>query len=86
MLHITFSKYDCLIVHKAYYLFTCTCVSINSFHSHSHMAGEGGGVGGLTPSGVSSSSSSSSQLSTAWWSFTVSAAMLWFRLCLPSSM
>ena len=35
MLHITFSKYDC-IVHKAYYLFTCTCVSINSFHSHSH--------------------------------------------------
>ena len=36
MLHITFSKYDCIIVHKAYYLFTCTCVSINSFHSHSH--------------------------------------------------
>ena len=34
MLHITFSKYDCIIVHKAYYLFTCTCVSINSFHSH----------------------------------------------------
>ena len=36
MLNITFSKYDCIIVHKAYYLFTCTCVSINSFHSHSH--------------------------------------------------
>ena len=36
MLHITFSKYDCIIVHKAYYLFTCTCVLINSFHSHSH--------------------------------------------------
>ena len=36
MLHFTFSKYDCIIVHKAYYLFTCTCVSINSFHSHSH--------------------------------------------------
>ena len=36
MLHITFSKYACIIVHKAYYLFTCTCVSINSFHSHSH--------------------------------------------------
>ena len=36
MLHITFSKYDCIIVHKAYYLFTCTCVSINSFNSHSH--------------------------------------------------
>ena len=36
MLHITFSKYDCIIVHKAYYSFTCTCVSINSFHSHSH--------------------------------------------------
>ena len=36
MLHITFSKYDCIILHKAYYLFTCTCVSINSFHSHSH--------------------------------------------------
>ena len=36
MLHITFSKYDCIIVHKAYYLFTCTCVSINLFHSHSH--------------------------------------------------
>ena len=36
MLHITFSKYDCIIVHKAYYVFTCTCVSINSFHSHSH--------------------------------------------------
>ena len=36
MLHITFSKYDCIIVHKAFYLFTCTCVSINSFHSHSH--------------------------------------------------
>ena len=36
MLHITFSKYDCIIVHKAYHLFTCTCVSINSFHSHSH--------------------------------------------------
>ena len=36
MLHITFSKYDCIIMHKAYYLFTCTCVSINSFHSHSH--------------------------------------------------
>ena len=36
MLHITFSKYDCIIVHKAYYLFTCTCVSINSFHSYSH--------------------------------------------------
>ena len=36
MLHITFSKYDCIIVHKAYYLFTCTCVSIYSFHSHSH--------------------------------------------------
>ena len=34
--HITFSKYDCIIVHKAYYLFTCTCVSINSFHIHSH--------------------------------------------------
>ena len=39
MLHITFSKYDCIIVHKAYYLFTCTCVSINSFHSHSHGRG-----------------------------------------------
>ena len=37
MLHITYSKYDCIIVHKAYYLFTCTCVSINSFHSHSHI-------------------------------------------------
>ena len=37
MLHITFSKYDCIILHKAYYLFTCTCVSINSFHSHSHI-------------------------------------------------
>ena len=37
MLHITFSKYDCIIVHKAYYLFTCTCVSINSCHSHSHI-------------------------------------------------
>ena len=37
LLHITFSKYDCIIVHKAYYLFTCTCVSINSFHSHSHI-------------------------------------------------
>ena len=36
MLHITFSKYDCIIMHKAYYLFACTCVSINSFHSHSH--------------------------------------------------
>ena len=36
MLHIIFSKYDCIIVHKAYYLFTCTCVSINSFYSHSH--------------------------------------------------
>ena len=36
MLHITFSKYDCIIVHKAYYLLTCTCVSINLFHSHSH--------------------------------------------------
>ena len=36
MLHITFSKYDCIIVHKAYYVLTCTCVSINSFHSHSH--------------------------------------------------
>ena len=36
MLHITFSKYDCIIVHKAFYLFTCTYVSINSFHSHSH--------------------------------------------------
>ena len=36
MLHITLSKYDCIIVHKAYYLFTCTCVSINLFHSHSH--------------------------------------------------
>ena len=36
MLHITFSKYDYIIVHKAYYLLTCTCVSINSFHSHSH--------------------------------------------------
>ena len=35
MLHITFSKYDCIIVHKANYLFTCTWVSINSFHSHS---------------------------------------------------
>ena len=23
MLHITFSKYDCIIVYKAYYLFTC---------------------------------------------------------------
>ena len=22
-------------MHKAYYIFTCTCVSINSFHSHS---------------------------------------------------
>ena len=37
MLHITFSTYDCIIMHKAYYLFTCTCVSINSFHSHSHI-------------------------------------------------
>ena len=37
MLHITFSKYDCIIVHKAFYLFTCSCVSINSFHSHSHI-------------------------------------------------
>ena len=37
MLHITFSKYDCIIVHKVYYLFTCTCESINSFHSHSHI-------------------------------------------------
>ena len=36
MLHITFLKYDSIIVHKAYYLFTCTCVSINSFYSHSH--------------------------------------------------
>ena len=36
MLHITFSKYDCIIVHKAYYVLTCTCVLINSFHSHSH--------------------------------------------------
>ena len=36
---ITFSKYDCIIVHKAYYLFTCTCVSINSFHSHNHSHG-----------------------------------------------
>ena len=36
MLRITFSKYDCIIVHKAYYLFTCTFVSINLFHSHSH--------------------------------------------------
>ena len=26
MSHITFSKYDSIIVHKAYYLFTCTCV------------------------------------------------------------
>ena len=32
MLHISFSKYDCIIVHKAYYLFTCTSVSINSCH------------------------------------------------------
>ena len=23
-------------MHKAYYLFTCNCVSIKSFHSHSH--------------------------------------------------
>ena len=30
------SKYDCILVHRAYYLFTCTCVSINSFYSHSH--------------------------------------------------
>ena len=39
MLHITFSKHDCIIVHKAYYLLTCTCVSINLFHSecHSHI-------------------------------------------------
>ena len=36
MLHITFSKYDCIIMHKAYYLFTCTWVS-NLFHSHSHI-------------------------------------------------
>ena len=36
MLHVTFSKYDCIIMHKGYYLFTCTCVSINSFYSHSH--------------------------------------------------
>ena len=41
MLHITFSKYDCIIVHKAYYLFTCTCVSINLFHSHSHTYNDG---------------------------------------------
>ena len=38
MLHITFSKYDCIIVHKVYYLFTCTnCVSINLFYSHGHI-------------------------------------------------
>ena len=35
MLHITFSKYGRIFVHKAYYLFTCTCVSINLFHIHS---------------------------------------------------
>ena len=37
MLHVTFSKYDCIIVQKAVVLFTCTCVSINSFHGHSHI-------------------------------------------------
>ena len=36
MLYITFSKYDCIIMHKAYYSFTCTCVLINYFHSHNH--------------------------------------------------
>ena len=36
MLHITFLKYDCIIMHKVHYLFACTCVSINSFQSHSH--------------------------------------------------
>ena len=36
ILDMTFSKYDCIIVHKAYYLFTCICVSINLFHGHSH--------------------------------------------------
>ena len=35
MLHVTFLKYDCIIMHEAYYLFTCTCVSINLCHSHS---------------------------------------------------
>ena len=44
MLHITFSKYDCIIVHKAYYLFTCTCVSINSGAPN-----RGGGWGVSTP-------------------------------------
>ena len=37
MLHITFSKYDCIIMYEAYYLFTCTGVSKNSFHSHRHL-------------------------------------------------
>ena len=36
MLHITFSKYDSIIVLKAYYLFTYSCVSINLFDSHRH--------------------------------------------------
>ena len=36
MLHITFSKYDCIIMHKAYYSFTCTCVLTNYFRSHNH--------------------------------------------------
>ena len=50
MLHITFSKYDRIIVHKAYYLFTCTCVSINLFHSHSHShRGPLGIIFGSTP-------------------------------------
>ena len=30
VLHIAFSKYDCKIMHKAYYLFTC------GRHSHGH--------------------------------------------------
>ena len=49
MLHITFSKYDCIIVHKAYYLFTCTCVSINSCHSHSLIMRYGSLHRALTP-------------------------------------
>ena len=31
------AKYDTIIVHKAYYLFTYTCFSINLFHNHSHI-------------------------------------------------
>ena len=27
--YITFPKYDCIIVHKAYYLFTCTVVLVS---------------------------------------------------------